>query len=52
MTAQVLSSAIEGVIHNAARRGLLTRPQLRRELFRMVRSYLGNPNVVIANSYQ
>ena len=40
VTAQVLSSAVEGVIHNAARRGMLKSPELRRELVHMVCSYL------------
>jgi AcrR family transcriptional regulator len=38
--AEVLSSAVEGVIHNAARRGRLASPELRRELIQMVGSYL------------
>ncbi len=38
--AQVLSSAIEGVIHNAARRGVLQSPEVRRELVRLVLGYL------------
>ncbi|MDP9650767.1 TetR/AcrR family transcriptional regulator [Paraburkholderia caledonica] len=48
--AQVLSSAVEGVIHNAARRGLLAHSQLRRELIRMVHGYLGDPHVATADS--
>jgi AcrR family transcriptional regulator len=40
VTAQVLSSAVEGVIHNAARRGMLKSPELRRELVHMLCSYL------------
>ena len=44
-TAQVLSSAIEGVIHNGARRGLLEQPRLKRELIRLTLSYLGNSRV-------
>jgi hypothetical protein len=40
MAAQVLSSAMEGVIHNAARRGMLTRPKLKRELVSLLRRYL------------
>jgi hypothetical protein len=38
--AQVLSSAVEGVIHNAARRGVLQSPEVRRELVRLVLGYL------------
>jgi AcrR family transcriptional regulator len=52
MMAQVLSSAIEGVIHNAARRGLVAHPRLKRELIRLVHCYLGNPQVGAANSCQ
>lgn len=40
VVAQVLSSAVEGVIHNAARRGVLQSPEVRRELIRLVRGYL------------
>ena len=40
--AQVLSSAVEGVIHNAARRGMLKSAELRRELVHLVRSYLSD----------
>lgn len=50
ITAQVLSSALEGVIHNAARRGLLARPRLKRELIRLVRSYLECAYATAANS--
>ncbi len=42
MVVQVLSSAVEGVIHNAARRGTLKSPRLRRELVHLVRTYLGD----------
>jgi AcrR family transcriptional regulator len=38
--AQVISSAIEGVIHDAARRGTLGSTTLRRELLDLVRAYL------------
>jgi AcrR family transcriptional regulator len=41
IVAQVLSSAVEGVIHNAARRGILQSPEVRRELTRLVLGYLG-----------
>lgn len=37
----VLSDAIDGVIHNAARRGMLREPQIRNELVRLIRLYLG-----------
>lgn len=37
---QVLSSAVEGVIHGATRRGTLASPELKRELVVMIRSYL------------
>lgn len=40
VVAQVLSSAVEGVIHNAARRGVLQSPEVRRELIRLVLGYL------------
>jgi AcrR family transcriptional regulator len=41
VAAQVLSSAIEGVVHNAARRGMLKSPELKRELTILVYGYLG-----------
>ena len=37
---QVLSAAVEGVIHRAARRGTLKSPELKRELGTMIHSYL------------
>lgn len=40
IAAEILSSAIEGVIHNAARRGMLRQPEVRRELTRLVTLYL------------
>ncbi|MBX9298353.1 TetR/AcrR family transcriptional regulator [Chromobacterium vaccinii] len=40
VAAHLLSSAVEGVIHNAARRGLLAHPGLRRELLGLVCAYL------------
>lgn len=43
VVAQVLSGAIEGVIHNAARAGTLKSPLLKRELVRLIASYLGGP---------
>jgi AcrR family transcriptional regulator len=42
IAAQVLSSAVEGVIHNAARRGTLTSPELRQGLVHLICSYLGS----------
>ncbi|AUH53751.1 TetR family transcriptional regulator [Chromobacterium sp. ATCC 53434] len=41
VAAHTLSSAMEGVIHHAARRGLLAAPGLRRELLALVCAYLG-----------
>lgn len=38
--AEVLSSAVEGVIHNAARAGRLETPELRRELVALISAYL------------
>jgi len=38
--AQVLSSAVEGVIHNAARNGTMESPELKRELVNLICSYL------------
>lgn len=38
--ALIISDAIDGVVHNAARRGMLTDPAIRRELVRMIASYL------------
>jgi hypothetical protein len=38
--AEVLSSAIEGVIHNAARSGQLKAPELKRELVNLICAYL------------
>jgi AcrR family transcriptional regulator len=40
MVVQVLSAAVEGVIHGAARRGTLKSPELKRELVTMIHSYL------------
>lgn len=36
----IVSDAIDGVVHNAARRGSLRDPQIRSELVKMIRSYL------------
>lgn len=41
VVAQVLSGAVEGVIHSAARNGTLQSPELKRELVDMVCAYLG-----------
>jgi AcrR family transcriptional regulator len=38
--AEVLSSAVEGVIHNAARRGQLESPEMKRELVDLICAYL------------
>ncbi len=38
--AMIMSDAIDGVIHNAARRGTLQIPEIRMELSRMIRLYL------------
>ncbi|CAD5247331.1 TetR family transcriptional regulator [Bosea sp. 62] len=38
----VISDAIDGVIHNAARRGRLHEPALRRELVRLICAYLAD----------
>ena len=40
--AQLLSGAVEGVIHSAARKHVLGSPELKRELVRMICSYLSN----------
>ncbi|WP_440216984.1 TetR/AcrR family transcriptional regulator [Chromobacterium piscinae] len=40
VAAHLLSSVVEGVIHNAARRGLLAHPGLKRELLGLVCAYL------------
>ena len=37
---QVLSAAVEGVIHGAARRGTLNSPELQRELVLLIHAYL------------
>jgi AcrR family transcriptional regulator len=42
VVAQVLSGAVEGVIHGAARNGTLQSPELKRELVGMVCAYLGS----------
>jgi len=42
LVAEVLSSAIEGVIHNAARRGQLKAPALRHELVNLIAAYLSD----------
>jgi AcrR family transcriptional regulator len=40
--AQVLSAAVEGVIHNAARGGQLEQPELKRELVDLICAYLSH----------
>jgi AcrR family transcriptional regulator len=45
IAAQVLSAAIAGVVHDAARRGTLTTPGLEHELIRLVSAYLGSPAI-------
>ncbi|RXT48247.1 TetR family transcriptional regulator [Bosea sp. Tri-44] len=45
----VISDAIDGVIHNAARRGRLREPQLRDELVRMICSYLADRDEVVVD---
>jgi len=40
LIAEVLSSAVEGVIHNAARAGQLKSPELKRELVNLICAYL------------
>jgi hypothetical protein len=44
LRAQVLSAAIEGVIHNAARRGTVGSPALELELVSLVTAYLKSTN--------
>ncbi|HEV7308774.1 TetR/AcrR family transcriptional regulator [Ensifer sp.] len=41
-TALILSDAIDGVIHNAARRGMLFDPGVRQELVRLISLFLGD----------
>ena len=41
IAAQVVSAAIAGVVHDAARRGTLASPALKRELVHMITAYLG-----------
>ena len=46
ITALIISDAVDGVIHNAARRGLLEDPGIQSELIRLLSKYLdegGNP---------
>ncbi len=42
LVAQVLSSAVEGVVHNAARRGMLASAEMQRELVDLICAYLSN----------
>lgn len=41
---RVVSDAIDGVIHNAARRGALDDPAIQKELVRLIAPYLGGPS--------
>lgn len=43
IAAQVLSAAIAGVVHDAARRGTLASPALKQELVHMITAYLCKP---------
>ena len=42
VVAEILSSAVEGVIHNAARSGQLKAPEVKRELVNLICSYLSH----------
>lgn len=42
--AMIMSDAVDGVIHNAARRGTLKSPEVKRELVRMLTLYLAGPS--------
>jgi len=44
--ARVLSSAIEGVIHNAARRNMLEAPELQKQLVELISAYLSGARTV------
>lgn len=44
IVALIISDAVDGVIHNAARRGMLEAPDVRQELVRMLTRYLGSPD--------
>ena len=41
---RVLSDAIDGVIHNAARRGAIDDPAMQKELVRLITLYLEEPS--------
>lgn len=41
---RVISDAIDGVIHNAARRGAINEPTMQKELVRLITLCLGEPN--------
>jgi AcrR family transcriptional regulator len=43
IVAQLLSGAVEGVIHSAARKGILSSPELKQELILMICAYLRRP---------
>jgi AcrR family transcriptional regulator len=44
IVAQLLSGAVEGVIHSAARKGILSSPELKQELIWMICAYLRRPD--------
>ena len=44
IVALIISDAIDGVIHNAVRRGILESPDVKRELVRMISAYLDGAN--------
>ncbi|TIV75955.1 MAG: TetR/AcrR family transcriptional regulator, partial [Mesorhizobium sp.] len=44
--ARVLSSAVEGVIHNAARRNMLDAPELQRQLVELISAYISGGRVM------
>nr|WP_145720534.1 TetR/AcrR family transcriptional regulator [Mesorhizobium tianshanense] len=46
IVARVLSSAVEGVIHNAARRGMLDAPELQKQLGGLICAYLSGVKTV------
>ncbi|WP_343303943.1 TetR/AcrR family transcriptional regulator [Mesorhizobium retamae] len=46
VAARVISDAIDGVIHNAARRGAVADPAMQRELVRLITLYLGEPGQI------
>jgi AcrR family transcriptional regulator len=44
----IISDTIDGVVHNAARRGTLQTVEVRNELVRMIVSYLGSTNALVS----